>query len=138
MKKVNNFFHQALTISIVLLISHVIESFMPIPMPASVIGLVLMFIALTTGVIKLEQVEAVGTALTNNIGFLFVPAGISVINSLGILSTSPILIILLIIISTILLLVCTGIFSQMIIKPSEKSAKSTKEINNKRVAGDYA
>lgn len=138
MKKVNNFFHQVLTISIVLLISHVIESFMPIPMPASVIGLVLMFIALTTGVIKLEQVEAVGTALTNNIGFLFVPAGISVINSLGILSTSPILIILLIIISTILLLVCTGIFSQMIIKPSEKAAKRTKEINNKRVAGDYA
>ncbi|MCD8873729.1 antiholin-like murein hydrolase modulator LrgA [Mammaliicoccus sciuri] len=138
MKKVNNFFHQVLTISIVLLISHVIESFMPIPMPASVIGLVLMFIALTTGIIKLEQVEAVGTALTNNIGFLFVPAGISVINSLGILSTSPILIILLIIISTILLLVCTGIFSQMIIKPSEKSTKRTKEINNKRVAGDYA
>lgn len=138
MKKVNNFFHQVLTISIVLLISHVIESFMPIPMPASVIGLVLMFIALTTGIIKLEQVEAVGTALTNNIGFLFVPAGISVINSLGILSTSPILIILLIIISTILLLVCTGIFSQMIIKPSENSAKRTKEINNKRVAGDYA
>ncbi len=138
MKKVNNFFHQVLTISIVLLISHVIESFMPIPMPASVIGLVLMFIALTTGIIKLEQVEAVGTALTNNIGFLFVPAGISVINSLGILSTSPILIILLIIISTILLLVCTGIFSQMIIKPSEKVAKRTKEINNKRVAGDYA
>lgn len=138
MKKVNNFFHQVLTISIVLLISHVIESFMPIPMPASVIGLVLMFIALTTGIIKLEQVEAVGTALTNNIGFLFVPAGISVINSLGILSTSPILIILLIIISTILLLVCTGIFSQMIIKLSEKAAKRTKEINNKRVAGDYA
>ncbi|MCJ0965635.1 antiholin-like murein hydrolase modulator LrgA [Mammaliicoccus sciuri] len=138
MKKVNNFFHQVLTISIVLLISHVIESFMPIPMPASVIGLVLMFIALTTGIIKLEQVEAVGTALTNNIGFLFVPAGISVINSLGILSTSPILIILLIIISTILLLVCTGIFSQMIIKPSEKSVKRTKEINNKRLAGDYA
>ncbi len=138
MKKVNNFFHQVLTISIVLLISHVIESFMPIPMPASVIGLVLMFIALTTGIIKLEQVEAVGTALTNNIGFLFVPAGISVINSLGILSTSPILIILLIIISTILLLVCTGIFSQLIIKPSEKSAKRAKEINNKRVAGDYA
>lgn len=138
MKKVNNFFHQVLTISIVLLISHVIESFMPIPMPASVIGLVLMFIALTTGIIKLEQVEAVGTALTNNIGFLFVPAGISVINSLGILSTSPILIILLIIISTILLLVCTGIFSQMIIKLSEKTAKRTKEINNKRVAGDYA
>ena len=132
MKKVNNFFHQVLTISIVLLISHVIESFMPIPMPASVIGLVLMFIALTTGVIKLEQVEAVGTALTNNIGFLFVPAGISVINSLGILSTSPILIILLIIISTLLLLLCTGFFSQMLITKSFIPRKKT----HKRLAED--
>ncbi|MEY8597089.1 antiholin-like murein hydrolase modulator LrgA [Mammaliicoccus lentus] len=138
MKQVNNFFQQVLTISIILLISHIIESFMPIPMPASVIGLVLMFVALTTGIVKLEQVEAVGTALTNNIGFLFVPAGISVINSLGVLSSSPILIILLIIISTILLLICTGIFSQLIMKPSEKTAKQTKNIKRKRVAGDYA
>lgn len=138
MKQVNNFFQQVLTISIILLISHIIESFMPIPMPASVIGLVLMFVALTTGIVKLEQVEAVGTALTNNIGFLFVPAGISVINSLGVLSSSPILIILLIIISTILLLVCTGIFSQLIMKPSEKTSKQTKDIKRKRVTGDYA
>ena len=43
-------------------------------MPASVIGLVLLFIALCTGIVKLEQVETVGTALTNNISFLFVPA----------------------------------------------------------------
>ena len=42
---------------------------MPIPMPASVIGLVLLFIALCTGIVKLGQVETVGTALTNNIGF---------------------------------------------------------------------
>lgn len=32
-----------------MLISNIIESFMPIPMPASVIGLVLLFIALCTG-----------------------------------------------------------------------------------------
>ena len=83
-------FQQALTIAVILLISKIIESFMPIPMPASVIGLVLLFIALCTGIVKLGQVETVGTALTNNIGFLFVPAGISVINSLPcLLYTSP-------------------------------------------------
>ncbi|PKI15198.1 murein hydrolase transporter LrgA [Staphylococcus shinii] len=116
--KIYNFFHQALVIAIIMLISNIIESFMPIPMPASVIGLVLLFIALCTGIIKLGQVEKVGTTLTNNIGFLFVPAGVSVINSLGILSTSPILIILLIIISTLLLLLCTGFFAQMLITKS--------------------
>lgn len=87
-------------------------------MPASVIGLVLLFIALCTGIVKLGQVESVGTALTNNISFLFVPAGISVINSLPILSKSPVLIILLIIISTILLLISTGFASQLLVTKS--------------------
>lgn len=58
-------------------------------MPASVIGLVLLFIALCTGIVKLEQVETVGTALTNNISFLFVPAGISVINSFAYFKQKP-------------------------------------------------
>lgn len=130
--KTYHFFHQALVIAVILFISNIIESFMPIPMPASVIGLVLLFIALCTGIIKLGEVEKVGTTLTNNIGFLFVPAGISVINSLGVLSTSPILIILLIIISTLLLLLCTGFFSQMLITksfiPRKKHTKDLRRI----------
>ncbi|WP_425353423.1 antiholin-like murein hydrolase modulator LrgA [Staphylococcus coagulans] len=120
-EKTYSFLHQVLVISLVLFVSSIIESFMPIPMPASVIGLVLLFILLCTGVVKLGQVEKVGTALTNNIGFLFVPAGISVINSLGIISASPILIIGLIIISTVLLLVCTGFASQIIMRVTTKN-----------------
>ena len=129
-KKTYNFFQQALTIAIVLFISKIIESFIPFPMPASVIGLVLLFILLCTGVVKLGQVEGVGTALTNNISFLFVPAGISVINSLPILSQHPILILLLIIISTLLLLICVGFVSQLFVTktlfPSKEQNEQTK------------
>lgn len=137
--KAYSFLHQVLVISIILLISKIIESFIPIPMPASVIGLVLMFIALSTGIIKLGEVEGMGTALTNNIGFLFVPAGISVINSLGILSKSPILIILLIIISTVLLLLCTGFVSQILVKGSPIKRKSEQHSvkHHNRVAEDH-
>lgn len=128
--KTYNFFQQALTIAIVLFISKIIESFIPFPMPASVIGLVLLFILLCTGVVKLGQVEGVGTALTNNISFLFVPAGISVINSLPILSQHPILILLLIIISTLLLLICVGFVSQLFVTktlfPSKEQNEQTK------------
>lgn len=127
-----NVFQQALTLAVILLISKIIESFIPIPMPASVIGLVLLFIALCTGIVKLGQVESVGTALTNNISFLFVPAGISVINSLPILSQSPVLIILLIIISTILLLISTGFASQLLVTkslfPSKEKNEETSQI----------
>lgn len=131
-EKTYNVFQQALTLAVILLISKIIESFIPIPMPASVIGLVLLFIALCTGIVKLGQVESVGTALTNNISFLFVPAGISVINSLPILSKSPVLIILLIIISTILLLISTGFASQLLVTkslfPSKEKNEETSQI----------
>ena len=126
--KTYNFFIQVLTIVAVLFVSKIIESFIPFPMPASVIGLVLLFILLSAGVIKLRQVEGVGTALTNNIGFLFVPAGVSVINSLPLLSQHPILIILLIIISTLLLLVSVGYVSQLFVT---KTLFPTEEQNEK-------
>lgn len=136
--KTYNFFHQAIVISVILLISKIIESFMPIPMPASVIGLVLLFICLCTGIVKLGQVERVGTALTDNIGLLFVPAGISVVKSLGLISEHPFLIIGLIFISTLLLLLCTGFFSQMIVMTTERKEKLTvkneKEVKNYRKA----
>ena len=123
-EKTYNVFQQALTLAVILLISKIIESFIPIPMPASVIGLVLLFIALCTGIVKLGQVESVGTALTNNISFLFVPAGISVINSLPILSKSPV--------STILLLISTGFASQLLVTkslfPSKEKNEETSQI----------
>lgn len=123
-EKTYNVFQQALTLAVILLISKIIESFIPIPMPASVIGLVLLFIALCTGIVKLGQVESVGTALTNNISFLFVPAGISVINSLPILSKSPVLI--------ILLIISTGFASQLLVTkslfPSKEKNEETSQI----------
>lgn len=124
--KTYNFFHQVIVISVILLISKIIESFMPIPMPASVIGLVLLFVCLCTGIIKLGQVEKLGTTLTDNIGLLFVPAGISVVKSLGLISEHPFLIIGLIFISTLLLLLCTGFFSQMIVMTTERKVREEK------------
>ncbi|HDK2976632.1 TPA: antiholin-like murein hydrolase modulator LrgA [Staphylococcus aureus] len=125
-----HFFHQVIVIALVLFVSKIIESFMPIPMPASVIGLVLLFVLLCTGSVKLGEVEKVGTTLTNNIGLLFVPAGISVVNSLGVISQAPFLIIGLIIVSTILLLICTGYVTQIIMKVTSRSKgdKVTKKI----------
>ncbi|MGT2333642.1 antiholin-like murein hydrolase modulator LrgA [Staphylococcus aureus] len=126
-----HFFHQVIVIALVLFRNpKIIESIMPIPMPASVIGLVLLFVLLCTGAVKLGEVEKVGTTPTNNIGLLFVPAGISVVNSLGVISQAPFLIIGLITVSIILLLICTGYVTQIIMKVTSRSKgdKVTKKI----------
>ena len=80
-KKVYSFLSQAFIFSAIMLISNIIATHLPIPMPSSVIGLVILFSLLCLKVIKLEQVESLGTALTGIIGFLFtVPPGKSCSN----------------------------------------------------------
>lgn len=55
-------------------LGEVLHAVLPLPVPASVYGLVLLLAALTTGVVKLEQVKETGTYLTGIFPLLFVPA----------------------------------------------------------------
>lgn len=126
MKKTYSIMYQSVVIGAIILISKVIELLMPFTMPSSVIGLVLLFVALCLKIVKLEQVEKVGDALVDNIGLFFVPAGISVINSFELLKANFVLDILLIFISTVLLLVGTGWVTQLLLKFNPKKA-ATKE-----------
>ncbi|EFU74566.1 MAG: antiholin-like murein hydrolase modulator LrgA [Enterococcus italicus] len=126
MKKTYSIMYQSVVIGAIILISKVIELLVPFTMPSSVIGLVLLFVALCLKIVKLEQVEKVGDALVDNIGLFFVPAGISVINSFELLKANFVLDILLIFISTVLLLLGTGWVTQLLLKFNPKKA-ATKE-----------
>ncbi|MER0466940.1 antiholin-like murein hydrolase modulator LrgA [Bacillus cabrialesii subsp. cabrialesii] len=119
-KKVYGFLTQAFIFAVIMLVSNMIAAIVPIPIPASVVGLVLLFLLLCLKVIKLEQVETLGTSLTSLIGFLFVPSGISVMNSLGVMQQYGLQIVLVILLATIILLGATGLFSQMILSLSGK------------------
>ncbi|KXZ13750.1 antiholin LrgA [Bacillus nakamurai] len=123
-KKVYGFLTQAFIFAVIMLISNGIAAIVPIPIPASVVGLVLLFVLLCLKVIKLEQVETLGTSLTSLIGFLFVPSGISVMNSLGVMQQYGVQIALVILLATIILLGATGLFSQFILSVSKKRQKA--------------
>ncbi|MED1979230.1 antiholin-like murein hydrolase modulator LrgA [Bacillus subtilis] len=131
-KKVYGFLTQAFIFAVIMLVSNMIAAIVPIPIPASVIGLVLLFLLLCLKVIKLEQVETLGTSLTSLIGFLFVPSGISVMNSLGVMQQYGLQIVLVILLATIILLGATGLFSQLILSLSGKH-KTAADMKTKTV-----
>lgn len=118
-KKASGFIMQAIIFSVIMMVSNFITSKLPIPMPASVIGMIILFILLCTKVVKLENVEGFGMALNSKIGFFFVPAGISVINSLGLMQKYGASICLVIFAATVILLGVTGLFSDMLLKNSK-------------------
>lgn len=129
MKKYSIMYQGTLIMAIVF-ISKIIEMLLAtyhITAPASVVGLVILFIGLASEKIKLEQVEDVGNALVNNIGLFFVPAGIKVVNSLDILKAAPVLILGLILLSTVMLLGFTGLFTQGLMKTARRRETEKKE-----------
>ena len=63
-------------------ISYFIDGFIP----GSVIGMVLLFLALAFKIVKPNKVKKLSTLLTENMGLFFLPAGVGLMNSLGIIS----------------------------------------------------
>ena len=56
-----------------------ISRFTHIPVPGSVLGMILLTLALMTRVVKLEHVEEVGGFLIRNMSVMFIPPGVGVI-----------------------------------------------------------
>ena len=70
--------------SIILLISvigEILKTFLPLPVPASVYGLVIMLVALLTGILKLDQVKGAADFLVEIMPVMFVPAGAGLITA---------------------------------------------------------
>ena len=79
-----------------------------VPLPSSVIGMVALAGSLKAGIVRLRQVERVADFLVHNLGFFFVPAGIGIMNCLGILREQWWPIIASCVLSTIVIIVVTG------------------------------
>lgn len=58
-------------------LARIIGMLLPVEFPSSIIGLLLLFVALSSGVLKQKYVEKACEQLNRHIGILFVPAGVA-------------------------------------------------------------
>ena len=70
------------------LIGELLHSLIPLPVPASIYGLVLLLAALKIGIVRLEQVKETGNFLTGIFLVLFIPGAVGIIDSLDRLASS--------------------------------------------------
>ncbi|GHP15176.1 murein hydrolase transporter LrgA [Lentilactobacillus fungorum] len=93
--------------SVILFAASLISPLFPkaFPVPAPVIGLIILYLLLVTHLVKLEWVERFADFMIGFISFLFVPSGIQLATSLDILKNQGLQLITIIVISTIILLV---------------------------------
>ena len=104
---------------IILLISFVGELLyylVPLPIPASIYGIVILFLLLEFKVIKLEQVKDTASFLIEIMPLMFVPAAVGLMDSYDILSKNLISYILVIVVSTLAVMVVSGRITQFFIR----------------------
>ena len=107
-------------------IGDVLNLIIPLPIPASIYGMILLFIALSTKLIKLEQVETTAEFLLSIMLIFFVPASVGIMDTFFAYKSSMLPIIIIVIISTIVVMITTGLVSQFVIKLTNKKKKGAK------------
>ena len=120
-------FREALIIFGIYLVGELIVSLTHIPIPGNIIGLLLLLLGLCTKVIKVYQVETVANFFLDHLAFFFLPAGVSLMNSFGIIKASIIQIIIVCIITTAIIIASTGLIVQFIVNLLNKNKKGTEE-----------
>ena len=87
----------------------------PLPVPANIYGILLLFLLLVTKIVPLSSVETTGNFLIDFMPVMFIPAGVGIISSWQ--SLSPILIpyIAILVISTIIVMCVTANVADVII-----------------------
>jgi len=119
---------QLFIIITVSLIGELLHFFIPLPIPASIYGLVIMFILLQTRIIKLDMVKETSSYILSIMTLFFVPPCVGFINAFPLMKQYGIQFLIIGIGTTVLVMISTGWVVQGIIRI--KQSKKNPEVEN--------
>ena len=130
------YLRQFLIILFISFIGEMLNHYIPLPVPASIYGIVIMFICLLTRIIKVEHVKEVSGFLIEIMPLVFIPAAVGLINSWGLISDKWYMYVTVIIATTILVMAVSGLMTQFAIRyelkhcTSEESSVITEDVDD--------
>lgn len=114
------YIRQLMWILLVSFVGEVLRFVIPLPIPASIYGLVLMVVALKLKIIKLESVKDTGKYLIDIMPLAFIPACVGIMTAWDKLKPVIVPVVVISVVSTILVMGVTGSVTQFVIKRKEK------------------
>jgi holin-like protein len=113
---------QILFINLFLLIGVAVKSIVNVPIPASMFGLIILFLALMLNIVKLKWVEQGGKWLLAELLLFFVPSAVGIVNYKEILGWQGIETVVLIIFSTMIVMGTTAYVAEKLYNRKSRSA----------------
>ena len=95
-------------------LGELLNHFLPFPIPASVYGLVLLFLALRMKIVKAEKIEALGSSMVSLLPLLFVPPIVNLLDCWDVVKANLLPILVIVLTSTVLVFGISGKLTQII------------------------
>ncbi len=122
-----NYIKQILIILTISFVGELLNFFIPLPIPGSIYGMVLLFVLLCTGVVKLHQIKDTSAFLIDIMPMLFIPSAVGIMAELDQLTDIWVEVIIITIVTTVLVMAVTGLTTQALIR-----LKRRKEVDYER------
>lgn len=102
------------------LLGELLNRIIPLPIPASIYGMVILFTALATGLLPLSAVKETGKFLIYIMPLMFIPPTVGLMESWGVMQEFLAAIIVISLVSTIVVFAISGHVTQWIIQIKER------------------
>lgn len=100
-------------------LGEVLAAIIPFPIPAAIYGIVLMLIALGTGILKTELVKESSDFLISIMPVLYVPVCVRILEYWGVISSNLVAIVTVTVVSTYLVFAVSALVAQLLLKKKE-------------------
>ena len=117
------YLHQAMIIASVTFAAELVKLLLPLPVPASIYGLIMLFFLLKTGLLKLSQVEDVGGFLLEWMPVLLVPASVSFLTVLDTIQGMLLPVLIMGFLGTMAVMCVTGRTAQWMIRRGKETKR---------------
>lgn len=105
---------------VISMVGELLHYVVPLPIPASIYGMVILFIGLQTGTIKLHAVADVGKFLIEIMPIMFIPAGVGLMVSWSVLQPLLVPVSVITVVALLTVMIVSGRVSQAVIRLSRK------------------
>ena len=117
------YFRQFFLILAISFAGEILHMVLPLPVPASIYGLVLL-LALVTGIVKIEQVKDTAIFLIEIMPVMFIPAAVGLLDSWSVLRPTIVPVIVITVLTTIIVMVVTGRVTQNVIRKGREKEEN--------------
>lgn len=109
------YIHQILLILLFSFLGEVLHALIPLPIPASIYGMVLLFLALALKLVKISAVKETGEFLTGILPLLFVAPAVNLLDCWALLQGNLIPVAIILLVTTVLTFALSGWVTQGIV-----------------------